>query len=315
MDEPVTDVMAWLRDADPALRWQVLRDLDDAPAEAVEAERARTPETGWVADLLARQDADGRWAGALYSPKWTSTTYTLLLLERLGLPSGHPQALAGCRVLWDGAQYVGGGLTITSAKASSPEACVTGMLVRLAASFGYDDPRVGSVVEWLLGQQLDDGGWNCRSIRTGSTHGSFHTTITALEALQARRTGAGVEEEVLAAGREFLLEHRMFRSHRTGTVVDSAYKRFPFPPQWHYDLLRGLEHFRDAGAPYDDRLAEAVQVVRDAQQPDGTWHRARPYPGRTWFTLEPAGPSRWATLRALRVLQWWEAGRSAPTRR
>lgn len=307
MGEQVADVRAWLRDADPALRWQVLRDLDDAPAPTVEAERARILETGWVADLLARQDADGRWAGALYSPKWTSTTYTLLLLQRLGLPSGHPQALAGCRALWDGARYVGGGLSIASAKATLPEACVTGMLIRLAASFGYDDARVGPVVGWLLAQQLDDGGWNCRSNRTGSTHGSFHTTITALEALQARHDTHPdpAEHAALGAGREFLLAHRMFRSHRTGTVVDSAYRRFPFPPQWHYDVLRGLEHFRDAGAPYDDRLAEAVQVVRDAQQPDGTWHRARPYSGRTWFTLEPPGPSRWATLRALRVLRWY----------
>lgn len=303
----MTAVLAWLRDTDPALRWQVLRDLDDAPPAQVAAERARALEVGWVADLLARQDPDGRWAGSLYSPKWTSTTYTLLLLQRLGLPSGHPQALAGCRQLWDGARYVDGGLTVTSGRTATPEACITGMLVRLAESFGHDDPRVAEVRGWLLEQQLADGGWNCRSVRTGSTHGSFHTTITALEALQSVRDPGPAEAVALEAGREFLLAHRMFRSHRTGTVVDAAYKRFPFPPQWHYDVLRGLEHFRDAGAPYDDRLAEAAEVVRDARQPDGTWHRARPYAGRTWLTLEPPGPSRWATFRALRVLRWMES--------
>lgn len=302
----MSEVLTWLREADPALRWQVLRDLDDAPGDVVEAERARMLEEGCVADLLARQDPDGRWAGAFYSPKWTSTTYTLLLLQRLGLPAGHPQALAGCRALWDGAQYVRGGLTIAS-KGSPPEGCITGMLVRLAESFGYDDPRVGPVVGWLVGQQLADGGWNCRSVRSGSTHGSFHTTITALEALQSVRAPGPEETAALEAGREFLLAHRLFRSHRTGEVVDAAYLRFPFPPHWHYDVLRGLEHFRDAGAPYDDRLTDAVQVLRDAQHPDGTWHRARPYSGRTWSTLEPPGPSRWATFRALRVLRWCDS--------
>lgn len=301
------DVLTWLRDADPALRWQVLRDLDDAPPQAVAEERARTLRQGWVADLLGRQDPDGRWAGALYSPKWTSTTYTLLLLQRLGLPAGHPQALAGCRALLDGARTFDGGLNL-AVSIREPETCITAMLVRLAESFGYDDDRVAGAVAWVLGQQLDDGGWNCESVRCDSRHGSFHTTISVLEALHARRDPGPAESAALAGGRAFLLAHRMFRSHRTGEVVDPAYLRFPFPPQWHYDVLRGLEHFREAGAAHDDRLAEAVEVVRSARGADGRWRRARPYPGRTWCTLEPAGPSRWATLRALRVLRWWGTG-------
>jgi hypothetical protein len=297
------EVLNWLRDADPALRWQVLQDLDDAPPREVAAERARMLEVGWVADLLSRQDPDGRWAGALYSPKWTSTTYTLLLLQRLGLPSGHPQALTGCQVLWDGARYFDGGLTLAKT-IREPETCITAMLVRLAESFGYDDARVQPAVAWLLGQQLADGGWNCETVRSGSQHGSFHTTISALEALQSRQSPGAAEMAALSAGRGFLLAHGMFRSQRTGEVIDPAYLRFPFPPQWHYDVLRGLEHFREAGAPYDDRLAEAVQVVRDACRADGRWRRSQPYPGRYWWALEPAGPSRWATLRALRVLRW-----------
>jgi hypothetical protein len=302
--------IAWLLDGDPAIRWQVLRELTGAPDVDVAAERARVATEGWGARLLALQDPEGTWAGGLYSPKWTSTTYTLLLLHWLGLPPGHPQALRGCARLWDGARFFDGGLTLVKT-VREPETCITGMLVLLAASLGHDDDRVAPTAEWLLGQQLPDGGWNCESIRRGSTHGSFHTTITVLEALDAlARAGAAAAppatSAALARGREFLLAHRLYRSHRTGEIADPALLRCTFPPQWHYDVLRGLEHFHAAGAPRDPRLDDAIGVVRRARRADGRWPHRRPHPGRTWFALESAGPSRWHTLRALRVLGWYE---------
>jgi hypothetical protein len=299
-------VDAWLMAGDPAVRWQVMRDLHGAPPDLVAVERARVSVQGWGARLLAEQDPDGRWAAALYSPKWTSTTYTLLLLARLGLPSGHPQALAGCRRLWDGARWHGGGLTLAKS-IREPETCITGMLVFLSSAFGHRDPRTEPTVEWLLREQLADGGWNCESIRRGSSHGSFHTSITVLEALLAyeRAGGAVPVGPAMVAGREFLLAHRLYRSHRSGAVADPAFLRFPFPPQWHFDVLRGLEHFRAAEARPDERLGDAVEVVEQARSRDGTWPMHRPYPGRQWFALETRGPSRWATLRALRVLKWW----------
>ena len=303
-------VVSWLLDGDPAIRWQVMRDLAGADPVSIAAERAHVAETGWGAALLRFQDADGRWAGGLYSPKWTSTTYTLLLLHWLGLPSGSPAALAGCEQIWDGAHYFGGGMNI-SRTVALPEACVTGMLVLLASSFGYVDRRVDPAVHWLLGQQLPDGGWNCRSVRDGSQHGSFNTSITVLDALLSYQNAGGVVDVAgaMAGGRQFLLDHRLYRSHRTGAVVNSAMKRFPFPPQWHFDVLRGLEHFRAVTAGVDERLADAVEVVRAARRPDGTWPVHRGYPGRTWFRMEEPGPSRWATLRALRVLDWWDSSR------
>lgn len=166
-----------------------------------------------------------------------------------------------------------------------------------------------ATVEWLLGQQLDDGGWNCESIRSGSTHGSFHTSITVLEALEAVAStpaAAGLSDAIEAAasrGREFLLVHHLYRSHRTGEVADPALLKWRFPPQWHYDVLRGLDHFRAVGAPYDDRLDDALGVVRRGRRDDGRWAHRSPYPGRTWFALEGRGASRWNTLRALRVLR------------
>ena len=303
------DLTAWLMDGDPSVRWQVMADLLGESAVVVASERARVATSGWGQQLLELQDDDGGWAGALYSPKWTSTTYTLLLLERLGLPADNVQAGSGCRLLWTNARWFDGGLTFAKS-IREPETCITAMLVKLASAFEYDDSRLDPTVEWLLGQQLDDGGWNCESIRSGSTHGSFHTSISALEALDAYRRAGGrlAVDPAIGAGCEFFSAHRLYRSHRTGEVVDETFTRFPFPPQWHFDIVRGLEFFCSVGAERDDRLAGAVERVRSARRKDGTWPMYRPYPGRYWFRLEPPGPSRWSTLRALRVLAWWDQG-------
>lgn len=307
----VADVEGWLLAGDPSIRWQVLRDLRGGTEAEVLQERARVATTGWGADLLGRQDPDGLWAGALYSPKWTSTTYTLLQLHRLGvLPQERTRR--GSERLWQEAKVHGGGLNLART-VREPEVCITGMLVLLGTVFGgVDRTRLDQTVAWLLAQQLGDGGWNCDTVRTGSQHGSFHTTISVLEALgvfqdQPGHALAPAVAPALADGAEFLLRHHLFRSRRTGEVVDPAYLRFPFPPQWHYDVLRGLEHVRAVAAAHDPRLEDAVQVLREARRPDGTWSRHRPWPGRSWFVMEGPGPSRWATLRCLRVLRWWDA--------
>lgn len=303
-----TSVVDWLLAGDPSIRWQALASLTDATPDEVAAVRATVATEGWGARLLAEQDEDGRWAGALYSPKWTSTTYTLLLLDRLGLPHDDPRARGACGVLWDAASTWDGGLNL-AVTIREPETCITGMLVLLAAHFGGPDERVDAAVRFLLAQQLADGGWNCESVRRGSRHGSFHTSITVLEALQSYAdTGTGALEVggALSGGREFFLQHHLYRSHRTGAVIDPAFVRFPFPPQWHFDVLRGLEHFAAAGAPPDPRLEDAIAVVRATRRADGRWPRHRGYPGREWFRMEEPGPSRWTTLRALRVLQWWD---------
>ena len=306
MDETTT--IEWLLEGDPAVRWQALRDLCDAPDDLVARERARVAADGWGARLLALQDPVGTWAQALYSPKWTSTTYTLLLLQQLGLPADDPQARAGCQALLDAARWFDGGLNLFLTVAE-PETCITAMVVGLAATFGTVDDRVTTARSWLCDQQLEDGGWNGETIRSGSRHGSFHTTIQTLEALQAWTQGVAQDatvEEAARRGREFLAVHRLYRSHRTGEVVDKSLTRMVFPPGWHHDLLRGLDHFQAARAPTDPRLADAVALLRSKRRRDGTWTTNAPYPGRHWFRLEqPGQPSRINTLRALRVLRWW----------
>jgi hypothetical protein len=305
--DPAT--IAWLLDGDPAIRWQTQRDLLDEPPAVFEGERARVSIVGWGRDLLDRQDLDGRWGGGLYSPKWTSTTYTLLLLWRLGLTPGNAQALRGVRLLWDGARYFGSGLTC-AVTIDAPEVCVTAMYITLAVHFGFDDQRVDSAVDWLVSNQMCDGGWNCEALRSGAEHGSFHTSIMVLEALEVvsrLHDHPGDIEPVMQRGQEFFLAHRLFRSHHTGEVVNPVFGRLSFPPRWHYDILRGLDHFAATSAPWDERARDAYDLVVGRRRKDGRWPVQQKHSGRVWFDMErTGGPSRWNTLRALRVLEWAE---------
>jgi hypothetical protein len=285
----------WLLEGDPAVRWRVLRDLTDASDRRVARERARVATEGWGARLLAAQGPDGGWGGGVYAPKWTSTTYTLLHLMWLGLPPRHPAALRGCERLWE-----------WQARWRVPETCVVAILIRLSSCLGYDAARLDDLVEHLLDQQLADGGWNCATRDDKDKHSSFHTSIQALEALDAYTSvGGGINTtEAQRRGREFFLTHRLYQSHRTGAVAIRGSTRFPAFPEWHFDVLRGLEHFA-AADQRDERLGDAVDVVRRAGRGDGRWPTYGPYPGQQWFQLEPPGPSRWNTARVLGVLQWW----------
>lgn len=290
------ELVEWLLEGDPAIRWRVLQYLTDASDDEVAEERSRVATEGWGARLLAAQNPDGGWGDGVYSPKWTSTTYTLLRLLWLGLPSGHPAALRGCEQLWE-----------WQSRWRVPETCIVGILVRLTSYHGYAAPRLDGLVEYLLDQQLADGGWNCATRTDKSKHSSFHTSMQALEALDAyQSTGGRIDvREPVRDGREFFLDHKLYQSHRTGAVAIRGSTRFPAFPEWHFDVLRGLEHFAQGDAPRDERLAEAADVVRRARRRDGRWSTYSPYPGRQWFQLEPPGASRWNTGRVLRVLRWW----------
>ena len=316
--EQTGDAIEWLLAGDPSIRWQTLRDVVGAPAATVVRERKKVAREGWGERLLARQGADGRWAGGrspdrgLYSPKWISTTYTLLLLRDFGLPSSNRRARKACSLLLDRGQQRDGGINYgTWAKwTGTSETCVTGMVLSLLSYFERGDRRVDTIAQHLLDRQMADGGWNCRL--PDATHASMHTTISVLEGLRHyERVGgrnARAARSAAERGREFLLAHRLFRSHRTGDIIKPLFTRLSFPPRWHYDILRALDYFRDVDAPADPRLSEAIDIVRRSEGPDGRWPLQHVYKGKTYFQLERVGaPSRWNTLRALRVLKWWES--------
>ena len=311
LDLERSDLVEWLLAGDPAIRWQTLRDLLDAPEREWRAEQQRTVVAGWGAQLLALQEPDGGWGGGIYSPKWTSATYTLLTLHSIGIPSECEAARRGARLVLEKLL----GATCDAAfrqKLANCDRCIVGMVLQLAVYFGVDDERVEAIVDNLLSEMMPDGGWNCRRhSRPRPHHSSFHTTFNVLDGLREyveRRHGAR-RDDVLAAERSalaLLLEHRLFKSDKTGQVIHKNFTMLSFPYRWHYDLLRGLDYFARAGAPPDSRAQDAIDVLRERRRKDGRWPVQHTYSGKVFFNMEPiGGPSRWNTLRALRVLRWW----------
>ena len=309
MMENPTDTISWLLEGDPSIRWQVMRDLLGEPHQTYERERKLVAAKGWGVQLLARQGADGNWGGGIYSPKWKSTTYTLLHLRQLGLPPGNEQALRGCERFFFRGMETDGGINLFKSFHHS-ETCVNGMFLALLSYFRYPDERIHSVVDFLLREQMPDGGWNCEQIK-GATHASFHTTISVLEGLTEYGStypqAFAAVSAAIDSGREFLLQHRLYQSHRTGQPADPAMTHMHFPPRWHYDFLRGLDYFQGVKAPIDERMLAALSLLKNKQGKDGRWVLNTPWAGVVYFHMEETGkPSRWNTLRALRVLKWWE---------
>jgi hypothetical protein len=304
-------IIDWLMEGDPAIRWQVMRDLLDAPKPKWQAERRRTQKEGWGALFLAEQEDRGIWGGGLYSPKWISSTYTLLTLVDIGMPQSCKPAKRGAQVALDGLYGIEADDALYK-RTNDFDQCVSGMLVRLASYFGVGAARVNVMVQSLLENRMPDGGWNCRIKRKPRPrHSSFHTTINVLEGLRetvaqhaCRHANPVLKAE--AEAREMLLRHRLFRSRRTGAVIDDRWTLLSYPPRWHYDVLRALDYFARANAERDPRLQESIDLLISRRRPDGRWPVQRKHPALVYFDMEKTGgPSRWNTLRALRVLRWW----------
>lgn len=318
-------LIEWLRDSDPALRWQVERDLVGEPPEVWEATRARIATEGFGARLLALQDPDGQWAGGAFFPAgfdfhgpeaaegagqpWTATTWSLSSLREWGLDSTvlrerrTAELLAeNCRWEYDNLPYWGGEV----------DCCINSWTVSNGQWLGAD---ITGIVDWFVEHRLPDGGWNCQWV-DGSTRSSFHSTLNSLKGLLDYDIATGGTDATRAArlsGEEYLLRRGLFRRLSTGEPVAPWVDRFAYPLRSFYNVLNAAEYFRLAapvdGRPPDPRMADAIELIRAARQPDGTWLQARRHPGRVWFEVDvPAGePSKWLTLLGTRVLAWWDS--------
>jgi hypothetical protein len=302
----------WLLDSDPSIRWQVMRDLLAASEVTVAHERSRAETEGWGARLLDLQGPDGHWGGAAFVPRaWTSTHDTLQLLRDFGVdPTSERmrQAIGQVRDRCTWGEEFGNSPFFEG----EVEPCINGRVLATGAYFGEASERLA---DRLLEEQLSDGGWNCDA--PGSQRSSFHTTICVLEGLLEYETAKGQKPDITAArlrGEEYLLERRLYRSRSTGQIITrdrktgtaAAWTQISFPARWHYDILWGLDYLRRAGVTPDDRVAEAVDLLRKKRDANGRWPLENPHPGRVHFEMEGGAgePSRWNTLRALRVLRW-----------
>ena len=308
------DTIDWLLDSDPAIRWQAMRDLTDASPAAIAAERARVSHEGLGAEILARQEPDGSWRRA-DAPVWLPTLFTLLLLRATGVDRAEPAVEAAVTRLEAGLRWNNqdGCWELRPAETGGKpffegevEPCINGGTLALGAYFGRPTE---SLARRLVGEQLDDGGWNCEAPK--SMRSSFHTTICVLEGLLEYERAVGSAPEIASArrrGEEYLLERGLFRRRSTGEIANPAFLELAFPPRYHYDVLRALDYFRDADVQPDARISDAVHLIESKRQADGRWLLDRAYDEALALPFgESVGePSRWNTLRALRVLRWYD---------
>ncbi len=319
---PTDNVIAWLLDGDPAIRWQVMRDLLDEPEQVWQAERAKVETHGWGADLLARQGEDGLWDGGVFVPAgftreawqqegqpWTGAAYALNDLREWGLDPRSAAAHRVVRLVGQNGRWDEGDQPFWEGEV---EECINGRLLADGAYFGVD---MVALAARLVSERQPDGGWNCERAN-GSVRSSFDSTINVLEGLlEFERATGGTPESRTArqAGEEFLLERNLFRRKTTGEPADADYLLLGHPHRWVYSILRALDHLRAGasltGAPADPRLTPALDHLRSRRMPDGRWPLDVRHGGRQWFEVDegPGMPSRWVTLSALRVLRWAEA--------
>ncbi len=273
--------------------------------------KERIASEGWGAQFLAARRENGHWGRDFYQPKWTSTHYSLLDIKNLGFPSDHLQMAESVAMILRDRKGTDGGIN-PSATIPQSDVCINGMFLNYACYFGAHETDLRSIVDFVITQHMPDGGFNCRFNRQGAVHSSMHSTISLLEGiLEYAITGYQYRlaelEEIAAQAREFLLLHQLFRSHRTGETIDVRMTMLSYPSRWYYDILRALDYFRAAGTAYDPRMGPALDILKSKQRKDGKWPLQARHPGQVHFDMEkPGGPSRWNTLRALRVLKQYD---------
>lgn len=305
-----SEIIKWLLEGDVAIQYQTHRDLLGSDRATLEELKSRIPLEGWGYEILQRQNPGGYWGQRFYQPKWTSTHYTLLDLRNLCCPRTKEIEKALDLIMETCLGRFGEINGFRGIEES--DVCVNGMFLNYSSYFGIEEDSIKAVVDFLINLQMEDGGYNCYSNRYETKHGSMHSTISVLEGIR-EYVGNGYsyrKDELLKIEKEageFLLRHRLFRSDKTGEIINQAMLRLAYPSRWKYDILRALEYFRKAEVPYDERMEEALSIILEKRGHDGRWKVPAPYPGAVHIEMEKAGEvSRWNTLRAMRVLEYYK---------
>ncbi|NOQ26277.1 MAG: hypothetical protein GQ564_13010 [Bacteroidales bacterium] len=302
------EIINWLLQGDVSIQYQTHRDLLDEERKDL---KSQIETQGWGQKFLSLRNENGHWGRSFYQPKWTSSHYTLLNLKNLEISNNCVPIKQTINIILRESKAADGGIhPIGTVKYS--DMCINGMGLNYCSYFNTLEKNLESVVDFILSQQLDDGGFNCRLNRSGAEHSSLHTTISVLEGIREydRNNYTYRLDELLKAekeSQEFILQHRLFKSDKTGEIIDKRFTNLPFPSRWRYDILRALDYFRIADANYDKRMQDAIDIIIKKRNKDNTWNLQANHPGNFHFHMEEAGkPSRWNTLRALRVLNQFD---------
>jgi hypothetical protein len=304
----INKTIEWLLDGDISVQYQVYKDLLHSEEKNL---RDRISEEGWGKDFLSFQNCNGHWGSGFYSPKWTSSHYTLLDLRNLYISPEIPQPKLTVNLILKNDKCGDGGVNPSKTLKLS-DVCLNGMFLNYSSYFKASEDKLQSIVDFLLSQQLKDGGFNCHSNRIGAVHSSLHTTLSVIEGIREfilngyKYRLIELQNAELSA-REFILQHKLFQSDRTGKIIDHKMLLLSWPSRWRYDILRVLDYFRYAETPFDIRMQDAINIVRKKQKTDLKWPLQAKHKGTVHFDMEkPGEPSRWNTLRALRVLNYFD---------
>jgi hypothetical protein len=301
-------IIAWLLGGDVSVQYQVWRDL--LGVEKPELQK-RIATEGWGARFLEARKPNGHWGRGFYQVKWISTHYSILDLKNLNIDPDHPKLAETVAIILREQKAEDGGIN-PSRQIKESDVCINGMFLDYGCYFKADEAALHSIVDFIISEQLPDGGFNCYSNRQGAVHSSLHTTLSILEGIH-QYVANGYDyrrlelEQIAAEAREFMLQHRLYLSDRTGEVIDKRFLMLSYPSRWRYDILRALDYFQAAKIEYDPRMQPALEVLMKKRRADGSWPVQAKHPGQVHFDMEQTGePSRWNTLRALRVLRHFD---------
>lgn len=302
-------IIEWLLEGDVSIQYQTLRDLLGIERSDL---KERTVSEGWGKEFLSRRNTNGHWGLRFYQPKWTSTHYTLLDLKNLNLSQNNNTVKKTINMVLDSSKAEDGGISLGPSTLVHSDVCVNGMFLNYSSYFRSDESDLESIVDSILNEIMPDGGFNCITYSNGSKHSSLHTTLSVLEGIfEFLKNGYSYRKEELLkvkeSGEEFILIHNLYKSDRTGELINNGFLKIPYPPRWKYDILRALDYFQYSGKKWDERMQSAIEVLLKKRRSDGRWNQQAAHPGAVHLEMEKAGkPGRWNTLRALRVLHCYK---------